>query len=297
MNETLDLGVSAVLPVGETTGKDAIPEEMIQTVEALLFAAHEPLPVSTLAPSLNGSAVTTIDQVVIVLNQRLTEGAHPMRVRRVAGGYQMYVLPQFGPAIAAALIKTKIQRLSRAGLETLAIIAYKQPCSTPEIERIRGVSCGGVLNTLLERNLISIAGRSEGPGRPLQYGTTREFLRYFGLDSIDDLPRIEELEKMMAEHGSAPLSLSHIASRSASEEDAETLEGTVYMEETPGRLVMKHAPENLQPQSPARRFWISDIIAMPRFDNRDVAQPGNGDGEPAPAEVDPSGWVASLRTN
>ena len=73
MSETLDFGASAVLPVGETAGKDAIPEEMIQTVEALLFAAHEPLPVSTLAPSLNGSAVTTIDQVVIVLNQRLAE--------------------------------------------------------------------------------------------------------------------------------------------------------------------------------------------------------------------------------
>ncbi len=176
-----------------------IPEDLLQTVEALLFAAHEPLPPSTLAPNLNGSAVTTLDRIMIEINHRLTRGGHPMRVRKVAGGYQMHVLPEFGPAIEAALVKTKLQRLSRAGLETLAIIAYKQPCSTPEIERIRGVSCGGVLSTLLERDLVAIAGRSEGPGRPLLYGTTRKFLEYFGLNSLDDLPRVEELEKILAE--------------------------------------------------------------------------------------------------
>src|SRR3989304_5866137 len=98
-----------------------IPEDLLQTVEALLFAAHEPLPPSTLAPNLNGSSVATLDRITIEINYRLTRGGHPMRVRKVAGGYQMHVLPEFGPAIEAALVKTKLQRLSRAGLETLAI--------------------------------------------------------------------------------------------------------------------------------------------------------------------------------
>lgn len=187
----------------DRSGSDpSIPEDLIQTVEALLFAAHEPLPPSTLTPTLNGSSATTLEKIMLEINARLAEGRHPMRVRRVAGGFQMHVLPEFGPAIEAALVKTKIQRLSRAALETLAIIAYKQPCSTPEMEMIRGVNCGGVLSTLLERNLVTIAGRSEGPGRPLLYRTTREFLEYFGLNSLDDLPRVEEIEAILAERES-----------------------------------------------------------------------------------------------
>ncbi len=172
-------------------------ERLISAVEALLFAAHEPLPPTTLL-SLNGHTGWTLDDVVTEINRRLEAGSHPMRVRKVAGGYQMYVLPEFGPIIEAALVKTKTQRLSRAGLETLSIIAYRQPCSTPEIERIRGVAADAPVRTLLERNLITIKGRSEGPGRPLLYGTTDEFLRYFGLNSIDDLPREEELTALLA---------------------------------------------------------------------------------------------------
>jgi hypothetical protein len=167
-----------------------------------------------------------------------------MRVRKVAGGYQMYVLPEFGPAIEAALVKTKLQRLSRAGLETLAIIAYKQPCSTPEIERIRGVSCGGVLSTLLERELVSIAGRSEGPGRPLLYGTTRKFLEYFGLNELDDLPRVEELEKILAGRNplGSSLDLSSEDHAAPEEQDAEQSsdDGAI-------RLVLKHGAEPEEP--------------------------------------------------
>lgn len=218
-----------------------IPEDLLQTVEALLFAAHEPLPPSTLAPNLNGSAVTTLDRIMIEINHRLTRGGHPMRVRKVAGGYQMYVLPEFGPAIEAALVKTKLQRLSRAGLETLAIIAYKQPCSTPEIERIRGVSCGGVLSTLLERDLVAIAGRSEGPGRPLLYGTTRKFLEYFGLNSLDDLPRVEELEKILAERSPIGSAADHAAvelePHDGNGDDSATSDPSI-------RLIIKHGAES-----------------------------------------------------
>jgi segregation and condensation protein B len=173
-------------------------EKLIGAVEALLFAAHEPLAPSTLI-SLNGHTGWTLDDVIAEINRRLESGQHPLRVRKVAGGYQMHVLPEYGPIIESVLVKTKTQRLSRAGLETLAIIAYRQPCSTPELEHIRGVAADGVIRTLLERDLITIKGRSEGPGRPLLYGTTGTFLRYFGLNAVEDLPREEELSALLAE--------------------------------------------------------------------------------------------------
>ncbi|MBD3298702.1 MAG: SMC-Scp complex subunit ScpB [candidate division Zixibacteria bacterium] len=199
---------------------------------------------SALAPALNGTAAAALDKVVFEINRRLAEGAHPMRVRKVAGGYQMHVLPEFGPAIEAALVKTKIQRLTRAGLETLAIIAYKQPCSTPEIEQIRGVSCGGVLSTLMERNLITITGRSEGPGRPLQYGTTREFLNYFGLNSLNDLPSIDEIEELLSQRSAGgQVQMSEMSS----EEDAEGGSRT---------LILKRPPEQAEP---ARQFRIMNV--------------------------------------
>ncbi|GAB4325307.1 MAG: hypothetical protein Kow0074_18910 [Candidatus Zixiibacteriota bacterium] len=223
---------------------DGPPEDLIQTVEALLFAAHEPMTPSALAPALNGTAAATLDKVVTEINRRLAEGSHPMRVRKVAGGYQMHVLPEFGPAIEAALVKTKIQRLTRAGLETLAIIAYKQPCSTPEIEQIRGVSCGGVLSTLMERNLITITGRSEGPGRPLQYGTTREFLNYFGLNSLNDLPSIEEIEELLSQRSTSE----QIRIPEADSESGDS--------EGPRSLVLKRAPERMDQ---ARRFRIVNV--------------------------------------
>jgi segregation and condensation protein B len=258
------------------TESERLPEDMVQTVEALLFAAHEPLTASTLAPALNGTAASTLDAIMAELNRRLTLGGHPMRVRKVAGGYQMHVLPEFGPAIEAALVKTKIQRLSRAGLETLAIIAYKQPCSTPEIENIRGVSCGGVLSTLMERNLVTIKGRSDGPGRPLLYGTTKEFLKYFGLNSINDLPRVEELEKILAER--QPGDTLPIGSGTDQSQQAD--EGRA--------LVLIHPPEE------AGRFFIRDVVFR-ESDLKDAEIEGgdNGGNGPHDTEDQPEAVPAS----
>lgn len=183
--------------IAETPELDPGVQTLVGAVEALLFAAHEPLAPSTLV-SLNGHTGWTLDDVVAEINRRLEAGSHPMRVRKVAGGYQMFVLPEYGPIIESVLVKTKTQRLSRAGLETLSIVAYRQPCSIPEIEHIRGVAADAPVRTLLERNLVTIKGRSEGPGRPLLYGTTDEFLLYFGLNSLDDLPREDELSTLLA---------------------------------------------------------------------------------------------------
>ncbi len=260
MSEPLPDTQTEERPTSMSTVENNLPEDTVRTVEALLFAAHEPLAPSTLAPALNGTAAATLDRIMVEINARLGEGNHPMRVRKVAGGYQMYALPEFGPAIEAALMKTKIQRLTRAGLETLAIIAYKQPCSTPEIERIRGVSCGGVLSTLLERNIVSIKGRSDGPGRPLLYGTTKEFLKYFGLNSIDDLPRIEELEAILAERENEKISASQLSLT----DDGES--------ETTGALILKRAME----QGVVRRFTIDDVVYS--AESLEDSDEGNGNG-------------------
>jgi len=166
-------------------------------VEALLFAAAEPLQAKAICKVVEGAKEDDITQAVAALNDRYMQADSSFRVREIAGGFQLHTLPDYADLIEALLAKTKIQRLSAAALETLAVIAYRQPVSTPELEKIRGVESSGVLRTLLERNLVAITGRSDGPGRPLLYGTTREFLYYFGLNELRELPRIEELEKLL----------------------------------------------------------------------------------------------------
>lgn len=171
--------------------------QLANIVEAMLFAAAEPLSVRVIGRVLEGTKTEDIEYALTALNQRYTEANASIRVREIAGGYQMCTLPEYAEYIEMLLAKTKKQRLSGAALETLAVIAYRQPVTGPEIEKIRGVESSGVLRTLLERKVISIIGRSEKPGRPLLYGTTREFLYYFGLNHLRELPRVEELEKLL----------------------------------------------------------------------------------------------------
>lgn len=233
-------------------------ERFLTAVEALLFAAHEPLPATTLSAT-NGHKGWSLDQVIQQLNHRLATGGHPMRVRKVAGGYQMHLLPEFAPLVDAHLVKTRTQRLSRAGLETLAIVAYRQPCSTPEIERVRGVACDGVLRNLLERNLVTIKGRSDAPGRPLLYVTTRDFLRYFGLDALSELPAEEELDALLAPKSGAQRD-TIVPVPSGGAEDLAGLFGT---------LTLRRGPET-GAETEKRRFVIEGVVGTPD---------GDGDGE------------------
>jgi len=177
--------------------------QLTNAVEALLFAAAKPLPARAMCRVLKGSRTEEIRNALAALNERYTQSGGSFRVREIAGGFQLYTLPEFSCYVEALLARTKTQRLSPAALETLAVIAYRQPVSTPEIEKIRGVECGGVLRTLLERSIISIVGRSDRPGRPLLYGTTQQFLYYFGLNDLRELPRVEELEKLLGKPSEA----------------------------------------------------------------------------------------------
>ncbi|NOY78163.1 MAG: SMC-Scp complex subunit ScpB [Calditrichaeota bacterium] len=168
--------------------------ELQRIVEALLFSSDKPLPAKHISQILNISEKNVVDSIDAL--NRLYD-ARAFKIIRVAGGFQMVTKPDYYGWIRQ-LYKTRSRnRLSRAALETLAVIAYKQPVSRVEVEHIRGVNSDGVIGTLLERNLITIKGRAEAVGRPLLYGTTDEFLRYFGLNDLSDLPKESEIEALL----------------------------------------------------------------------------------------------------
>jgi len=166
-------------------------------VESLLFASDSPLPLSRLKAVLEELSEEEIKSIIQELNRRYQENGHSFAIREIAQGYQMYTLPEFSPYIDQLYTLRRAQRLTQAGLETLAIVTYRQPVVKSVVDHIRGVDSGGVLHTLLERKLVTILGREEGVGHPLIYGTTEEFLVYFGLKDLKDLPKIEELEALL----------------------------------------------------------------------------------------------------
>lgn len=140
------------------------------------------------------AAVDAVAQAVAQLNQQYDSTGRSFRIEHVSGGYRVMTLPRFAPSIQALARERQQTRLTRAAVETLAIIAYKQPITRAQLEAIRGVACGEVLRSLMERRLITIKGRAEELGRPILYGTSRQFLDYFGLASITDLPQVAELK-------------------------------------------------------------------------------------------------------
>jgi segregation and condensation protein B len=171
-------------------------QELDRIILSLLFASDEPL-----SPKRISQILEVPKPDIIGSLERLTELLEGDRfvavVESVGGGYQLATRPEFSKYIARLYSGKRKQRLSKAGLETLAIIAYKQPITRAEIENIRGVSCGGVITTLMERSLIRISGKAKVLGSPFLYATTQEFLEYLGLNSLKDLPDLEELEALL----------------------------------------------------------------------------------------------------
>jgi segregation and condensation protein B len=173
-------------------GLEASDAEVAATVEAMLFASDAPLPASRIA-SVAELPASRVKKAIASLNERYGEIGSSFRIEEIAGGYQMLTLPEYNDVLGQLFAARKDSRLSQPAMETLAIIAYRQPILRADIEAIRGVACGEVLRGLLEKNLIKIVGRAEVIGRPMLYGTTKTFLEVFGLASLDDLPRVEEL--------------------------------------------------------------------------------------------------------
>jgi segregation and condensation protein B len=140
-------------------------------------------------------APARIPDLVAEINEELAQSGRPYEIAEVAGGYQFRTRPEFAETIAAAQPERRL-RLSRPALETLAVVAYRQPITRAELEDVRGVDCGAVLRSLLERGLVRIVGRRDAPGRPPLYGTAAGFLETFGLRSLRDLPTLRELESL-----------------------------------------------------------------------------------------------------
>lgn len=172
-------------------------KEQLQIIEALLFASPEPLTQQKLNLVFEADA-PALTKMIPKLRSRFENENRPLQILDIAGGYQINTQPEFEVYIRRLLNKSGKLTLSQAALETLAIVAYKQPVNRYDIEAIRGVDCTGVLKTILDKNLIRISGRDEAPGRPLLYSTTESFLEFFGLNRISDLPRIKEINELTA---------------------------------------------------------------------------------------------------
>lgn len=164
-----------------------------QVIEALLFAADTPLSAARLAELAGMGTTRDVQRHVADLNEKYARAGLSFRIEEIARGYQMLTLPEYRPWLAKLNRQQAQTRLSAAALETLSIIAYKQPVIRADIEAIRGVGSGEVVNRLREMGLIRIVGRAEIVGRPILYGTTRKFLDVFGLADLDDLPPMETL--------------------------------------------------------------------------------------------------------
>lgn len=165
----------------------------VSCVEALLFAADSPLRAAKIAQAAGLGGKRDVTRAVEALNERYEQSGSAFRIESIAGGYQMLTCPEYHDVLSALFRVRSDSRLSQAALETLAIVAYRQPVLRADIEAIRGVASGEVLRGLLEKQLAKIVGRAEVIGRPMLYGTTRRFLELFGLKDLCDLPRVEEL--------------------------------------------------------------------------------------------------------
>ena len=171
-------------------------KEIDQIIEALLFANPSPINQAQLNQVFN-SPVPSLKDSVKRLNNFYLKYEKPYSINSIAGGYQLATNSDYDIWIRRLLRKSNKLTLSSAALDTLAIVAYKQPIGRYDIEAIRGVDSSGVIKTLLSRNLIKIKGRGDGPGRPLLYSTTKIFLEYFGIDRLSDMPKLKEVSELL----------------------------------------------------------------------------------------------------
>ena len=172
-------------------------QEAKRVIEAILFTAGRPVTLADLKRALSGYSQVKIEKLVQELKAEYEREGRSFQIKEIAGGFECATDPRYAPWILKLELQRKARQATQSALETLAIIAYKQPTTRIEVEDLRGVDVSGVLNTLLERGLIKIVGRKEVPGRPFLYGTTEKFLEHFGLKSIQDLPDISEIRSLI----------------------------------------------------------------------------------------------------
>jgi segregation and condensation protein B len=172
-------------------------ENLKALIEAIIYVAPEPVTLDAIVKSLEGEDRNRVKEKLLELAEEFERAEHGVQVRQVAGGYKFATKPEHHDVLRKFVKSLKPPiRLSKPALETLAVIAYRQPVTLPEIDEVRGVDCGGVIHTLLERKLVMTAGRKNVVGRPILYRTSRDFLVHFGLKDLGELPSLREFEEL-----------------------------------------------------------------------------------------------------
>ena len=212
-------------------------------IEALIFASNEPLSASKIRKVIidneQNIEITeeTVDEFIQLLNQRYEESGFSFRIERIGGGFTFLTQKKYHYWLSVFQHENAYRKLSQSATETLSIVAYRQPITKPEVDQIRGVDSGYILRQLMEKALIEVAGRGDGPGKPLVYKTSRHFLRHFGLNSVQDLPKPREIEEIlkdddMAEH--RQLLMSRQLMLEAEEENRIEIKGDIYEDNDEG---------------------------------------------------------------
>jgi segregation and condensation protein B len=172
-------------------------DELKPIIESLIYVSEEPISVKQLAAILEGESAEDIESAADQLTAEFNGRGSGLEIRQLAGGYRITTRPEFSEYVRRYLKSQPSARLSLAALETLAVIAYKQPITIPEILEIRGVTSTSAIKTLLDRRLIVARGHKQVVGRPMLYGTSKEFLIHFGLNDLSELPNLEDFEDLM----------------------------------------------------------------------------------------------------
>ncbi|MCX5703109.1 MAG: SMC-Scp complex subunit ScpB, partial [Candidatus Omnitrophica bacterium] len=181
--------------------KNNISDGVKSVIEALLFAIDKPLTIEQAKSVLDNLEPSEIRALIEELKSEYDLANRGIRITEVAGGFQMITAPGLAQFLKKLFKARHVERLSKPALETLAIIAYKQPVTKVEIESLRNVNVDGVMTNLLDKNLIRISGRKKAPGRPYVFGTTRQFLEYFGLKSLEELPKMQDFSSLTPKDG------------------------------------------------------------------------------------------------
>ena len=268
----------------------------LSIIEALILASPEPLPARKIAGMVEGVTPSSAGRAVAQLNNRYMEAGCSFRLRELAGGFQFYIVPEFAGYVQELFARRRKMRLTRASLETLAIVAYRQPVTKSEIEHVRGVASDGVVHNLLQKKLITIRGRAKTVGKPLQYGTTDEFLKFFGLAGLSDLPKMSEIEELIAAEepmAQTQLDLSQLSQEEATSPKLNVADGTY----NPSSDEAEDLTEGSETASPEPELSEIAEVVVDEVDGEQSRSEGAMSGEEITSgEVDPPETEATHKT-
>ncbi|MDH5637974.1 MAG: SMC-Scp complex subunit ScpB [Nitrospinota bacterium] len=267
------------------------PEDAKAVIENILFVADSPLPTAKIVTVFGGEM--TAEEATSVLGELAEEyEERSLRIVEVAEGWRMQTRPEYAPWIATFFKMEKGQKLSRASLEVLAIVAYRQPITRAEMEEIRGVDCGGVLRGLIDKGLVKTMGRRRAPGKPMMYGTTNKFLEFFGLARLSDLPTLDEfraelgdaIEKMEAAQANAEQAQPGLPFDGDDTADGDTADGDTVDEEQAVEAESEEPTEEEQ-EDDSREEPGDEQPSEEQTDRDDIHDDGGDTGDDAEDDV------------